>query len=99
MSVPELDAKADVPRGQDRFANVPVEISILVGTARPMIRDLLELDEDVVFPLDRTIEDPVELYIADRLIARGELEEIGEEGSGKLGVRVTEVISQDPAQS
>ena len=98
MSEPEVDAKTDMSRGQDRFASVPVEISILVGTARPLIRDLLELDEDVVFPLDRTIEDPVELYSADKLIARGELEEIGEEGSGKLGVRVTEVISQDPSQ-
>lgn len=95
MSEPDIDAAVETPRGKDRFASVPVEISILVGTARPLIRELLEMDEDVVFPLDRTIEDPVELYIADRLIARGELEEIGEEGSGKLGVRVIEVIAQD----
>lgn len=98
MPEPE-DLPSNPGRGHDRFANVPVEITILVGTARPLIRDLLELEEDVVLPLDRSIEDPVDLLIGDRLIARGELEEIGEEGSGRLGVRVTEVIPQDPSRS
>lgn len=95
MSEPE-DLPSSPAKGHDRFANVPVEITVLVGTARPLIRDLLALEEDVVLTLDRSIEDPVDLLIGDRLIARGELEEIGEEGSGRLGVRVTEVISQDP---
>lgn len=81
-----------------RFANVPVEISILVGTARPQIRELLDLEKDVVLPLDRSIEDPVDLFIGDRLIARGELEEIGEEGSGRLGVRVVEVVARKSAK-
>jgi flagellar motor switch protein FliN/FliY len=43
-----------------------------------------------VLSLDSKIDDPVELYIGDRLIARGELQEI-EDGSGRLGVRLTEV--------
>ena len=38
----------------------------------------------------RPIDDPVELYIGDRLIARGELQELGDD-SGRLGVRLTEV--------
>ena len=41
-------------------------------------------------PSNSTIDDPVELYIGDRLIARGELQEIGDD-SGRLGVRLTEV--------
>ena len=40
--------------------------------------------------LDSSIDDPVELYIGDRLIARGELQELGDD-SGRLGVRLTEV--------
>lgn len=79
----------------ERFANVPVQIAVLVGTARPLIRELLELEEDVVLSLDRSIDDPVDLMIGDRVIARGELEEIGGEGSSRLGVRVIEVIAQD----
>jgi len=75
------------------FALLPVEITISVGTARPLIRDLLALGDDAVLPLDRSLDDPVDLYVGDRLIARGELQEIGDEGSGRLGVRVTEVVS------
>lgn len=72
------------------LADIPVEISVRVGSARPRLRDLQNATE-VVLTLDRTIDDPVELMIGDRLIARGLLEEIGEAGSGRLGVRVTEV--------
>ncbi|MGI9395792.1 MAG: FliM/FliN family flagellar motor switch protein [Boseongicola sp.] len=78
------------------FGQVPIEITIAVGRARPLIRDLLEMGDDAVFPLDRSLDDPVELYIGDRLIARGELEEVDEEGSGRLGVRLTEVVGPGP---
>lgn len=78
-----------------RFGDVPIEITISVGIARPRIRDLLSLDEDAVLPLDRALEDLVELYVGDRLIARGQLEEIEGEGSGKLGVRIVEVTSPE----
>lgn len=74
------------------FGQVPVEITVSVGRARPLIRELLTLGDDAVFPLDRSLDDPVELYIGDKLIARGELEELEEEGSGLLGVRLTEIV-------
>ncbi len=80
------------------FGQVPVEITISVGRARPLIRDLLTLGDDAVFPLDRTLDDPVELFIGDKLIARGELEELEEEGSGILGVRLTEIINLKDAK-
>lgn len=75
------------------FAHVPIEITVSVGRARPMVRDLLKLSRDAVLTLDRRVEDPVELYVGDRLIARGELEETGGEGSGQLAVRLTEVAN------
>ena len=52
------------------FSAVPIEITISVGKARPLIRDLLTLGRDAVLPLDKRVEDPVELYVGDRLIAR-----------------------------
>lgn len=73
------------------FAEVPIEVTVTVGRARPSVGDLLRLRADDVLPLDRRISDPVELYVGDRLIARGELEEAGGEGSGQLAVRLTEV--------
>jgi flagellar motor switch protein FliN/FliY len=72
------------------FAGVPIEVTISVGKARPLVSELVELRRDSVLVLDSTIEDPVELYIGDRLIARGELQEMGDD-SGRLGVRLTEV--------
>ena len=78
---------------QSRFAQVPIEITISVGMARPLIRDLLSLEEDSVLPLDRALDDPVELFVGDKLIGRGQLEEIDSEGSGKLGVRSVEITT------
>lgn len=73
------------------FETVPVEVTISVGRARPALKELLELGENAVLPLDRSITDPVELFIGDRLIARGELEEIEGDPNGQLSVRLTEV--------
>lgn len=73
------------------FAQVPIEITISVGKARPLVRDLLRLKRDAVLPLDRRVDDPVELYVGDRLIARGELTEGEGEHAGQLAVRLTEV--------
>jgi flagellar motor switch protein FliN/FliY len=82
----------DVPReGGNPFRDVPIEVTVTVGRARPSVGDLLGLRPDAVLMLDRQITDPVELYVGDRLIGRGELEEIGGEGSGQLAVRLTEV--------
>jgi flagellar motor switch protein FliN/FliY len=80
--------------GTHPLQSVPIEITVSVGHARPSVRDLLALDENAVLPLDRRVEDPVELYIGDRLIARGELQEQEGGEPGQLAVRLTEVDSQ-----
>lgn len=76
---------------ETRFAQVPIEVTISVGMARPLVKDLLSLEEDSILPLDRALDDPVDLYVGDKLIGRGQLEEIDGEGSGKLGVRIVEI--------
>ena len=75
------------------LGQVPIEVTISVGKARPLVKDLLRLARDSVLPLDRRVDDPVELYVGDRLIARGELQELDGEGSGQLAVRLTEVAN------
>jgi flagellar motor switch protein FliN/FliY len=75
------------------FAQVPIEVTISVGRARPLVRDLLKLTKDAVLQLDRRVDDPVDLYVGDRLIARGELTELEGENAGKLAVRLTEVAN------
>lgn len=75
------------------FAEVPIEITISVGRARPAVRDLLKLGRDAVLTLDRRVDDPVELYVGDRLVARGELQTLDDDPSGQLAVRLTEVVN------
>jgi flagellar motor switch protein FliN/FliY len=87
-----LDESA-APDPAHPFDRVPIEITVSVGRARPQVRDLLRLRRDAVLPLDRRLEDPVELYIGDRLIARGELQELDGDQAGLLAVRLTEVTS------
>ncbi len=87
VASPEKPARGG---GRGAFMGVPIEVIISVGKARPLVSELVELRRDSVLTLDSSIDDPVELYIGDRLIARGELQELGD-ATGRLGVRLTEV--------
>lgn len=90
----ELSATPDVTENTTHpLQRIPIEISVSVGKARPLVRDLLNLSENTVLPLDRKINEPVELYIGDRLIARGELQELEGGEPGQLAVRLTEVAA------
>lgn len=82
---------------QSALSRVPVEITISVGRAHPTVAELLTLERDAILTLDRGVSDPVELYAGDRLIARGELQEIEGDPVGRLAVRLTEVIETDGA--
>lgn len=89
-AAPQIRDHADHP-----FRSVPIEVTVSVGRARPLVQELLALKENAVLPLDRRIDDPVELFIGDRLIARGELQELEGGEPGKLAVRLTSVVSTD----
>ncbi len=80
------------PGANNPFSQVPIEISVSVGKARPLVRDLLRLKKDAVLVLDKRVEDPVELWVGDKLIARGELQELDGDQAGQLAVRLTEVV-------
>ena len=95
MDSPETTSGAGLDP-KNPFTSVPIEITISVGKARPLIRDLVTLGENAVLTLDKTVDDPVDLYIGDRLIARGMLEEKEGDQEGQLVVRLTEVIDLQP---
>lgn len=80
------------PNGSDTpFSQVPVEVTVSVGRARPRISELLHLERNAVLRLDKRVMDPVDLYVGDKLIARGELIEQTGEDEGQLAVRLTEI--------
>jgi flagellar motor switch protein FliN/FliY len=74
------------------FTAVPIEITVSVGRARPLVRDLVMLGANAVLTLDKRVDDPVDLFVGDRLIARGILEEAEGSDDGQLVVRLTEIL-------
>lgn len=78
------------------FTAVPIEVSVCVGKARPLIRDLVSMGENALLTLDTRVDDPVELYVGERLIARGLLEEKEGDTNGQLVVRLTEILQLQP---
>lgn len=93
------DAQTAAQSGQSTpFTSVPIEITVSVGRARPLVRELLQLAEGSVLALDKGLEDPVELYVGERLIGVGVLEVVEGDGPSQLAVRLTEVADlQNPA--
>lgn len=79
------------------FVKLPIEVRVTVGRARPTIEELLALAPESLLPLDRSVSDPVELYVGDKLIARGQLEELDDLCGGQLAVRLTEVADDTQA--
>lgn len=93
MDKPEIDGSQNGSSslGGAPIGQVPIEITVSVGRARPLIRDLVALARDSVLPLDRKINDPVELFVGDRLIAKGTLTAGEGPDSDQLAVCLTEV--------
>lgn len=81
--------EAPVNKLKRAIFSVPIEVTVSVGVAKPLIGDLLKMDKESLLPLNTTLDDPVELRVKDRVIARGELTQ---DASGKLGVRLTEIV-------
>jgi len=69
---------------------VKLPIRVLVGRARLPLRDIVRLGSGSVVELDCSPDDPVEIIVNDRVIARGEIVVVG----GNYGVRVTKIESQ-----
>ncbi|MBB5517308.1 FliM/FliN family flagellar motor switch protein [Amphiplicatus metriothermophilus] len=71
--------------------SVPIEVVVSVGSARPLLGDLLNMERGHLLPLDASLDDPVELRVKDRVIARGELTQL-DNGREGIGVRITEIV-------
>jgi flagellar motor switch protein FliN/FliY len=68
--------------------DVPVQVSAVLGRARMEVGDLLKLGPGTVLELDRKVGEAIDIYVNNRLVARGEVVLVEE----KLGVTMTEVI-------
>ncbi len=71
--------------------DVPVRISAVLGHSRMHVSDLLKLASGTVLELDRKVGEAIDIYVNDRLVARGEVVLVED----KLGVTMTEIIKTD----
>ncbi|WP_291306766.1 MULTISPECIES: flagellar motor switch protein FliN [unclassified Devosia] len=68
--------------------DVPVRVSVVLGRAKIPVANLLKMDIGTVVELDRQVGEAVEIYINDRLVARGEIVLV----ENRLGVTMTEIV-------
>jgi flagellar motor switch protein FliN/FliY len=71
--------------------DVPVQVSAVLGRSRMEVGDLLNLGPGNVIELDRKVGEAIDIYVNNRLVARGEVVLVED----KLGVTMTEIIKAD----
>jgi flagellar motor switch protein FliN len=71
--------------------DVPVQVSAVLGRAKMDVGQLLQLGPGTVLELDRKVGEAIDIYVNNRLVARGEVVLVEE----KLGVTMTEVIKTE----
>jgi flagellar motor switch protein FliN len=71
--------------------DVPVKVSAVLGQARMDVGELLKLGPGAVLELDRKVGEAIDIYVNDRLVARGEVVLVED----KLGVTMTEIIKAE----
>jgi flagellar motor switch protein FliN/FliY len=107
VPLPDLNASdtpptADVTYSDDENAariaadleavfDVPVQVSAVLGRSRMEVGELLKLGPGMVLELDRRVGEAIDIYVNDRLVARGEVVLVEE----KLGVTMTEIINTE----
>ena len=77
------------PRGIDLLSDVNLHVKIELGRTRMYVEDVLKLGEGSVVELDKLAGDPVDLYVNERLIARGEVLVLND----NFCVRINEIIA------
>jgi len=71
--------------------DIPVQISAVLGRATMQVSQLLKLGRGAVVELDRKVGEAIDIYVNNRLVARGEVVVVDE----RLGVTMTEIVKAD----
>ncbi|HOF04124.1 MAG TPA: flagellar motor switch protein FliN [Syntrophales bacterium] len=84
--------KTDAPKGNmelDFILDIPLNLTVELGRCRMLISELLQLGQGSVVELAKLAGEPMDVFVNNRLIARGEVVVVNE----KFGVRLTDIIS------
>jgi flagellar motor switch protein FliN/FliY len=94
---PDLRESADVGTAKELEAvyDISVTVSAVLGKATMQVSQLLKLGRGAVVELDRRLGEAIDIYVNNRLIARGEVVMVD---NTRLGVTMTEIDKSDRAQ-
>jgi flagellar motor switch protein FliN/FliY len=82
------------PRDVEAAYDIPVQVSAVLGRATMQVSQLLKLGRGAVVELDRKLGEAVDIYVNNRLVARGEVVMVDE---SRLGISMTEIVKSDRA--
>ncbi|WP_236034009.1 flagellar motor switch protein FliN [Belnapia mucosa] len=87
-------SRAGASPGRDLEAvyDIPVQVSAVLGRATMQVSQLLKLGRGAVVELDRKLGEAVDIYVNNRLVARGEVVMVED---NRLGVTMTEIVKGD----
>ena len=81
---------SEVPEEKLRLIlDIPLEIRVELGRSKMIIKELLQLGQGSVIELNKAAGEPLDIYVNDKLIAKGETVVVNE----KYGIRLTDIIS------
>lgn len=86
MDTPHVEPKAQA--NLDMLMDVPLKITVELGRTKMTLRQTLDLVQGSVIELDRLAGDPVDIFVNDRMFAKGEVVVVDD----KFAVRITELI-------
>ena len=85
------DTKPQTAKDLEAVYDIPVQISAVLGRATMQVSQLLKLGRGAVVELDRKVGEAIDIYVNNRLVARGEVVVVDE----RLGVTMTEIVKAD----
>lgn len=71
--------------------DIPVQISVVLGQTNMQLSQLLKLGKGAVIELDRNVSEPIDIYVNNKIVAKGEIVVV----DNKIGVTLTEVVTND----
>ena len=88
---PPPDNRPQNAKELEAVYDIPVQISAVLGRATMQVSQLLKLGRGAVVELDRRVGEAIDIYVNNRLVARGEVVVVDE----RLGVTMTEIVKAD----
>ena len=87
-----MSLTSDNPPNLNVLLDVPIKLSVELGSCYMPMKDLLLLSVGSVVKLDKIAEAPVDIYVNQKLVARGEVVVLEE----RFGIKITEIIGSKP---